>query len=123
MSSLRVFAGTVRALAVTSKTRSQIFPDVPTFAEEGYPDIEGDSWVGILVPSGTPVSIIALLHRESATILAQTATKERLAELGYEVVASTPEEFAARIKFEIDMWAKVIRAAGIKPQYEQSPPV
>jgi tripartite-type tricarboxylate transporter receptor subunit TctC len=108
--------GTVRALAVTSKARSQIFPDVPTFAEAGYPNIEGDSWVGILVPAGTPAGIIALLHRESAKILAQTATKERLAELGYEVVASTPEEFAARIKFEIDMWAKVIRAANIKAQ-------
>src|SRR6476620_928477 len=108
--------GTVRALAVTSKARSQIFPDVPTFAEEGYPNIEGDSWVGILVPAGTPAGIIALLHSESAKILAQTATKERLAELGYEVVASTPEEFAARIKFEIDMWAKVIRAANIKAQ-------
>jgi tripartite-type tricarboxylate transporter receptor subunit TctC len=108
--------GTVRALAVTSKTRSQIFPTVPTFAEEGYPDIEGDGWVGILVPAGTPEGIIALLQRESAKILAQGDTKERLAELGYEVVASTPEEFAARIKFEIDMWAKVIRAANIKAQ-------
>src|SRR5262249_8213853 len=53
--------GTVRALAVTSKTRSQIFPDVPTMTEVGYPQIEGDSWVGILVPAGTPAEIIAVL--------------------------------------------------------------
>jgi len=108
--------GTVRALAVTSKTRSQIFPDVPTMAEAGYPQIEGDSWVGILVPAGTPADIVTVLHRESAKILAQPDTKERLAVLGYEVVASTPEDFANRIKIEIEMWAKVIRAANIKAE-------
>jgi tripartite-type tricarboxylate transporter receptor subunit TctC len=108
--------GTVRALAVTSKTRSQIFPDVPTMTEVGYPQIEGDSWVGILVPARTPAEIIAVLYRESAKILAQPDTKERLAVLGYELVASTPEEFGARIRAEIEMWAKVIRAANIKPQ-------
>jgi tripartite-type tricarboxylate transporter receptor subunit TctC len=108
--------GTVRALAVTSKTRSQILPDVPTMTELGYPEIEGDSWVGILVPAGTHADIIAMLHRMSEKILAQPDMKERLAELGYEVVASTPQEFAARIKVEIEMWARVIRAANIKAQ-------
>ena len=108
--------GTVRALAVTSKTRSQIFPDVPTMAEAGYPEIEGDGWVGILVPAATPAEIIAILYRESAKILAQPDMKERLAILGYDVVASTPKEFATRIAAEIEMWAKVIRAANIKPQ-------
>ena len=108
--------GNVRALAVTSGKRSQILPDVPTFAEAGFPEIESDSWVGILVPAGTPKDIVALLHRESAKILAQPDMKERLATLGYDVVASTPEEFAARIKVEIAMWAKVIRAANIKPE-------
>jgi tripartite-type tricarboxylate transporter receptor subunit TctC len=72
----------VRALAVTSKTRSQIFPDVPTMVEAGYPEIEGDGWVGILVPAGTPAEIIAILYRESAKILAQPDMKERLAALG-----------------------------------------
>jgi tripartite-type tricarboxylate transporter receptor subunit TctC len=108
--------GNVRALAVTSKKRSQILPDVPTIAEAGYPDIEGDSWVGVLVPAGTPKDIIALLHREIVNILALPDIKERLATLGYDPVASTPEEFATRIRGEIAMWAKVIRAANIKPQ-------
>jgi tripartite-type tricarboxylate transporter receptor subunit TctC len=108
--------GTVRALAVTSKTRSQIFPDVPTMTEAGYPQIEGDSWVGILVPAGTPSEIIAVLYRESIKVLAQPDMKERLAALGYDLVASTPEEFATRIVAEIEMWAKVIRAANIKAQ-------
>ena len=108
--------GTVRALAVTSKTRSQIFPNVPTMTEVGYPQIEGDSWVGILVPAGTPAEIIAFLYRESTKILAQSDMKERLAALGYDLVASTPKEFATRIVAEIEMWAKVIQAANIKPQ-------
>jgi tripartite-type tricarboxylate transporter receptor subunit TctC len=82
--------------------------------EAGYPQIEGDSWVGILVPARTPANIIDVLHRESAKILALPDMKERLTTLGYEVVASTPEEFATRIKIEIDMWGKVIRAANIK---------
>jgi tripartite-type tricarboxylate transporter receptor subunit TctC len=84
--------------------------------EAGHPDIEGDGWVGILVPAGTPADIITALHRESAKILAQPDMQERLATLGYDVVASTPEEFAIRIKTEIDMWAKVIRAANIKAE-------
>jgi tripartite-type tricarboxylate transporter receptor subunit TctC len=108
--------GNVRALAITSGKRSQILADEPTFAEAGFPEIESDSWVGILVPAGTPRDVVALLHRESAKILAQPDMKERLATLGYDVVASTPEEFAARIKVEIAMWAKVIRAANIKPE-------
>jgi tripartite-type tricarboxylate transporter receptor subunit TctC len=108
--------GTVRALAVTSKTRSQIFPDVPTMTEAGYPQIEGDSWVGILVPAGTPSEIIAVLYRESIKVLVQPDMKERLAALGYDLVASTPEEFATRIVAEIEMWAKVIRAANVKAQ-------
>jgi tripartite-type tricarboxylate transporter receptor subunit TctC len=108
--------GTVRALAVTSKRRSQIFPDVPTMTEAGYSQIEGDSWVGILVPASTPGEIIGVLYRTSSKILAQPDMQERLASLGYDLVASTPEEFATRITAEIEMWAKVIRAANIKPQ-------
>jgi tripartite-type tricarboxylate transporter receptor subunit TctC len=108
--------GTVRALAVTSKRRSQIFPDVPTMTEAGYSQIEGDSWVGILVPASTPGEIIEVLYRASSKILAQPDMQERLAALGYDLVASTPEEFATRITAEIEMWAKVIRAANIKPQ-------
>jgi tripartite-type tricarboxylate transporter receptor subunit TctC len=108
--------GNVRALAVTSKKRTLILPDVPTMAEAGYPDIEGDSWVGVLVPAGTPKDIIALLNREMVKILALPDMKERLTTLGYDLVASTPEEFATRIRVEIQMWAKVIRAAKIQPQ-------
>jgi len=108
--------GNVRALAITRKTRSPILPDVPTMIEAGYPEIEGDSWVGVLVPAGTPKDIIGLLNREVVKIIAAPDMRARLEELGYDPVASTPEEFAVRIKAEIETWAKVIRAAHLKPE-------
>jgi tripartite-type tricarboxylate transporter receptor subunit TctC len=106
----------VRALAITARQRSAILPDVPTMAEAGYPNIEGDSWVGVLVPRGTPREVIDLLQREIAKIVAEPDMNARLAELGYDPVASTPEEFAARIKREIATWGKVIRDANIKAE-------
>jgi tripartite-type tricarboxylate transporter receptor subunit TctC len=108
--------GNVRPLAVTGDKRSQILPDVPTMAEAAYPQIVGESWVGVLVPAGTPRDVIGLIQREIAKIIAVPEMKARLAELGYEPVASTPDEFGARIKSEIATWAKVIRAAHIKPE-------
>jgi tripartite-type tricarboxylate transporter receptor subunit TctC len=106
--------GNVRALAITSKRRSRILPGVPTMTEAGYPEIAGDSWVGVLVRAGTSKDIIDLLNREVVRIIAMPDMEARLAELGYDPVASTPEEFAARIKAEIETWAKVIRAAHIR---------
>jgi tripartite-type tricarboxylate transporter receptor subunit TctC len=109
-------AGALRALAVTSKTRSQTQPDVPTMTEAGYPDIEGDGWVGVLVPARTPKDIVTLLHREIVRIIALPDMKERLLTLGFETVGSTPDEFAARIRTEIGIYGKIIREAGIKAQ-------
>ena len=108
--------GKLRALAITSKERSQAMPDVPTMTEVGYPNIEGDSWVGVLVPGGTPKEVITTLHREVVKIIALPEMKERLVTLGYDPVGSTPEEFARRIATELETWGKVIRAANIKPQ-------
>jgi tripartite-type tricarboxylate transporter receptor subunit TctC len=106
--------GKLRALAVTSKVRTQTLPQVPTVAESGYPDIEGDSFVGFVVPAGTPKEVIALLSREIVKSLGTRDMKERLAMLGNDVVASTPEEFGLRIRAELLTWAKVIKAANIR---------
>ena len=108
--------GKLRALAVTGRTRSQSVPDVSTMTEAGYPDIEGDTWVGVLAPVGTDGHIVTLLNREIVKILGQPAMKERLVALGYEPVGNTPDEYAAQIRTEIPKWAKVIRSAGIRPQ-------
>jgi tripartite-type tricarboxylate transporter receptor subunit TctC len=108
--------GKLRGLAVTSKTRSPSLPQVATMTEAGYPDIEGDSWIGFVAPAGTPKEVITLLNREIVKAIAVPEMRERLATLGYDPVASTPEEFGARIKSELVTWAKVIRAANIKVQ-------
>jgi len=113
---MHIKEGRLRALAVTSRTRSQALPDVPTMAEAGYPDIEGDAWYAVVVPAGTPKEIIALLHREIVKIVMLPELQERLVSLGFERVANTPDEFAAQIKTEIAKWAGVIRAAGIKAE-------
>jgi tripartite-type tricarboxylate transporter receptor subunit TctC len=107
---------TVRALAVTSARRSPALPEVPTLAEAGALDQESEIILGILLPGGTPREIIARLHREIVAVIAMPEVRERLTALGFELVGSTPEEFAQRIAGEIDKWAKVIRAAGIKAQ-------
>ena len=86
----QVIEGRLRGLAVTSKTRSQALPDVPTTAEAGYPGIAGDNWQGVVVPAGTPKEIIGSLHHEIVRIIALPDVKERLAVLGFEPVASTP---------------------------------
>jgi tripartite-type tricarboxylate transporter receptor subunit TctC len=80
----------------------------------GAPDVVSDVEGRGAVETGTPNEIISLLHREMVTILALPDVKERLPSLGFEVVASTPGEFATQIKAEIESWAKVIRAANIK---------
>jgi Tripartite tricarboxylate transporter family receptor len=76
--------------------------------EAGYPDIEGDSWVGVLVPAGTPKDIIKMLNREISNSLAEPIIKERLETLGLEPVGTTPEQFAKQIQFEVENWGKVI---------------
>jgi tripartite-type tricarboxylate transporter receptor subunit TctC len=106
----------VRALGVTGAHRSPALPEVPTLAEAGARDQESEIIVGVLVPSGTPRDIIERLHREIVAIVAMPAVRERLAALGFEPIAGTPAEFAARIQAEIAKWAKVIRDANIKPE-------
>jgi tripartite-type tricarboxylate transporter receptor subunit TctC len=108
--------GTVRALAVTGARRSPALPDVPTLAEAGAAGQESEIILGVLVPGATPQEVIDRLHREIVRIVALPDVRGRLSALGFDPIASTPKEFADRIKWEIDKWAKVIRAADIKVQ-------
>ena len=108
--------GKLRALAVMSNQRSQAVPDLPTIEEAGYPDLDGDAWVGVMVPTGTPNDKVATLHHEIVKIIALPEMKERLAAIGLEPVGDSPEEFSAQMKVEMEKWAKVIKAAKIKPE-------
>ena len=106
--------GKVRALAVTSPRRAAATPDVPTMVEAGFPGFDASAWFGLMAPAGTPPVIIDKLHRETARVLAAADVRQRLDELGMEVIAGTPAEFAAVITSETAQWAKVIKDAGIK---------
>jgi tripartite-type tricarboxylate transporter receptor subunit TctC len=106
--------GKLRALAVTSGTRAPEFSDVPTLAEAGVPDQESVILLGILAPAGTPKEIVGLLNREIVRILAMPDVAERLAAIGFQPVANSPEEFANQIRSEIAKWGKVVRDANIK---------
>jgi len=107
-------AGRLRALAVTSAKRSSALPDVPSMNEAGLRGQEADTLQGVLVPAGTSKAIVTKLHADIAKVLSQPDAKERVASLGFDVVASSPEQFAAQIRTEIEKWGKVIKAAGIK---------
>jgi tripartite-type tricarboxylate transporter receptor subunit TctC len=109
-----ILAGRLRALAVTSARRAPILPDVPTMAEIGYSGQEAETIQALLAPAGTPAPIVQRLYKESAAILARPEVKERIAGLGYEILASSPQELAAQIKAEVEKWRRVVRAAGIK---------
>jgi tripartite-type tricarboxylate transporter receptor subunit TctC len=108
--------GRLRALVQTSKTRSQKLPDVPTAAEAGYPILEGEQWIGVLVPAGTPADIVRLLHRSIVDIVALPDVKERLAAVDIYEVPGTPEDFAARIKSELEIWRRVVQEAHLMPE-------
>jgi tripartite-type tricarboxylate transporter receptor subunit TctC len=109
-----VKSGKLRALAVTSTSRSAAVPDVPTAAESGLPKFETSSWHGILVPAKTPRAIITRLHGELVKVLSLPDVRERLTAQGLNVVASTPQEFAGYIKSETMKYARVIKQVGIK---------
>ena len=111
-----VKSGKLRALAVTSTSRSSAVPDVPTAAESGLPKFETSSWHGILVPAKTPRAVITRLHGEFVKVLGVPEVRERLTSQGLNIVASTPQEFAAHIKSETVKYARVIKQAGIKAE-------
>jgi tripartite-type tricarboxylate transporter receptor subunit TctC len=108
-------AGTLRALAVTTTTRSPALPHVPVVGDF-VPGFEASTWLGVGVPKNTPAAIVETLSREINAGVADPKIKARLADLGSTVVAASPAEFAKLIADETEKWAKVIRAAHVKPE-------
>jgi tripartite-type tricarboxylate transporter receptor subunit TctC len=109
-------SGKLRALAVTSTSRSAAVPDVPTAAESGLPKFETSSWHGILAPAKTPRAIVMRLHDDIVKVLNLPEVRERLTAQGLNVVGSTPQAFAAYIRSETAKYARVIKQVGIKPE-------
>ena len=105
--------GKLRALAVLSDKRALALPDVPTAAEAGMPGHEGDTLTGLVAPAGTPREIVERLYAEIRKLAASSDVSEKLAALGFDPVATRPEEFGERIRAETVRWAKVIREAKI----------
>jgi tripartite-type tricarboxylate transporter receptor subunit TctC len=106
-------SGKVRVLAVTSAKRNPALPDVPTVAEVAYKDFETTAWLGIFVPNGVSPAIIARLNTEISKVMQDPEVHKSLIAQGVEARTSTPEEFAAKLKFESAKWRKVIATAGI----------
>jgi tripartite-type tricarboxylate transporter receptor subunit TctC len=106
-------SGALRALAVTSKERSPIAPDVPTIAESGYPGFDAIAWHGILAPANTPPAIIAKLHDQIVAALKDPTTKSLLEAQAMQTVGDTPEHFAAFIKQDIGVWKAVAATANV----------
>ena len=109
-------AGKLRALAITSKTRSPLFSELPTMAESGVPGFEVQNWQGLVAPAGTPAALIKLLNETVNKALADPAIKEQMLGQGNELGGGTPEQFATLIKSEADRWGKLVKSANIKPE-------
>jgi tripartite-type tricarboxylate transporter receptor subunit TctC len=108
--------GKLRALGVTSATRSPAAPDIPTIAEQGLPGFEAVSWFALFAPAGTPRPVVDKLQGEVKKILESPDIAKKLSEIGLEPVGSTPEELAAYQRREIVKWAKVVKDSGAKAE-------
>jgi tripartite-type tricarboxylate transporter receptor subunit TctC len=109
-----VRGGKLKALATTSKERSDILPDVPTFVEEGFAGTVGDNWAGVLAPAGTPAAAIAKFNAAMVAALKESDLRARLHEAGITPAPSSPEEFEAYLHEEIARWRTIIRDKGLK---------
>jgi tripartite-type tricarboxylate transporter receptor subunit TctC len=109
-------AGRMKALAVTAKARHPQLPDVPTTAEAGFPELEVTSWQAAAAPAKTPREVVSKLNEASVKALRSPEVRERMSQIGFDVVGSTPEEFGKFMQNEIDRWTKVVARGGIKPE-------
>ena len=111
-----VKAGKLRALAATGTKRWHDLPDTPTMGELGYAGYETYNWFGLLVPAGTPGPVIAQLNRETVASLKEPAMQAWMQSRGAQAVSSSPEEFAAYIRKDLEKWTRLVKAVGIQPE-------
>jgi tripartite-type tricarboxylate transporter receptor subunit TctC len=112
----QVEAKQLKALAVTSKGRTDVWPDVPSIAESGVPGYEAELWFGVIAPSGTPDAIVNLLNAEITRFIKSDFMKKRLAAQGARAIGTSREEFAAFMRAEQEKWGKVLSEIKIKPE-------
>ena len=110
-----VKSGRLRALAISSAARVASLPDVPTFAEAGFPGVTDETWIGVFAPTGTPPAIVQRLSDAINQMLQTADMRERLAAIAFEPVGGTPRQFGDYVKTEIVKWGKVVREGNIKP--------
>ena len=110
-------AGKVKAIAISSRTRSPALPDVPTVAESGLPDFHVVAWQNVAVPAGTPAAVVQRLNKEIVKFINTDAMRKRLTDMGANVVGNTPEEETQRIRDEVSQWGAAVAAAGVKLDY------
>jgi tripartite-type tricarboxylate transporter receptor subunit TctC len=106
----------VRALGTSAGKRSTVLPDVPTIAEAGVPGYDSTIWLGIMAPAGTPKPIVDKLNAEINKAINRPDVKEAWDKQGAAALTMTPAEFEAYLRKDIDKWAQVVKAAGIKPE-------
>lgn len=114
--SSHVKGGTLRALGVTTAKRTALLPDVPTVAEQGFPDYDLSAWIAIMAPKGTDLAIVKALNEAVNGALAQPEVKSRLIEIGAEPAPGTPEDLAGFMAKDAATWAKVVKTAGLKAE-------
>ncbi len=109
-----VRSGRLRMLGVMSAARSPAFPEVPTLKEQGYANLEVETWYGVFAPAGTPANALAKINADMNALLQQTEVRELLARQGLAAAGGTPEHFGDLVKRELARWSRVVAAAGIK---------
>jgi tripartite-type tricarboxylate transporter receptor subunit TctC len=111
-----VKSGRLRALANTTAKRSALAPEVPTVAESGIGDFAIATWYGMLAPAGMSPELVNRLQRDSSRVLGHAETRERLTNMGVDVIVSSPEEFGTYLKSEIARYTRIVKSAGLKPE-------
>jgi tripartite-type tricarboxylate transporter receptor subunit TctC len=106
----------MKALAVTAKTRHPQLPDVPTAADAGFPDLVVTSWQAVAGPAKTPPQVVRKLNEAAVKALRSPEVQERMTQIGFDVVASSPEEFGRFMQDEVNRWTEVVKRGSIKPE-------